>query len=131
MVARQAPLSTEFSRREYWTGLPCPSPGDLSNPEIEPWSPALQAGFLPSEPPSKSSRGHCLQCHKKESGRGAGYGGSTVLDPDCSRVYSMGHQQQHHLKFVRNAEVHAPLKPLNHNLYLARTPGGSWAHMKI
>ena len=53
------------------------------------------------------------------------YGGSTVLDPDYSRVYSMGHQQQHHLDFVRNAEVHAPLKHLNHNLYLARTPGGS------
>ena len=40
-----------FSRQEYWSGLPFPSPGDLPNPEIEPWSPALQADTLPSEPP--------------------------------------------------------------------------------
>ena len=41
-VAHQAPLSMGFSRREYWSGLPFPSPGDLPNPEIEPGSPALQ-----------------------------------------------------------------------------------------
>ena len=43
----------EFSRQEYWSGLPFPSPGDLPNPEIKPRSPALQAGSLPSEPPEK------------------------------------------------------------------------------
>ena len=42
-----------FSRQEYWSGLPFPSPGDLPNPGIEPWSPALQADLLPSEPPGK------------------------------------------------------------------------------
>ena len=42
-VAHQAPLSMEFSRQEYWSGLPCPSPGDLPDPGIEPRSPALQA----------------------------------------------------------------------------------------
>ena len=42
-VAHQAPLSMGFSRQEYWSGLPCPPPGDLPNPGIEPWSPALQA----------------------------------------------------------------------------------------
>ena len=42
-VARQAPLSMGFSRQEYWSGLPFPSPGDLSNPGFEPRSPALQA----------------------------------------------------------------------------------------
>ena len=42
-VAYQAPQSMEFSRQEYWSGLPCPSPGDLPNPGIEPGSPALQA----------------------------------------------------------------------------------------
>ena len=42
-VAYKAPLSTEFSRQEYWSGLPLPSAGDLPDPEIEPWSPALQA----------------------------------------------------------------------------------------
>ena len=53
-VAYQAPLSMGFSRPEYWSGLPFPSPGDLPNPGIEPGSPALQADTLPSEPPGKS-----------------------------------------------------------------------------
>ena len=48
-VACQAPLSTGFSRQEYWSGLPSPSPGDLSDPGIKPGSPALQAGSLPTE----------------------------------------------------------------------------------
>ena len=43
----------EFSRQEYWSGLPCPPPGDLPNPWIEPRSPALQVDSLPSEPPEK------------------------------------------------------------------------------
>ena len=42
-----------FSRREYWSGLPFPSPGDLPNPGVEPGSPTLQADSLPSEPPGK------------------------------------------------------------------------------
>ena len=45
----------EFSRQEYWNGLPCPSPGDHPDPRIEPRSPALQADSLPSEPPGKPS----------------------------------------------------------------------------
>ena len=52
-VARQVPLSLGFSRQEYWSGLPFPSPGDLRDPRIEPGSPALQADSLPSEPPGK------------------------------------------------------------------------------
>ena len=40
----------EFSREEYWNGLPCPSPGDLPNPEIKLGSPSLQADSFPSEP---------------------------------------------------------------------------------
>ena len=52
-VARQAPLSMEFSRQEYWNGLPCPSLGNLPNIGIESGSPALQADSLPSEPPGK------------------------------------------------------------------------------
>ena len=39
----------EFSRQEYWSGLPFPSPGDLPDPGIEPWSPSLYADALPSE----------------------------------------------------------------------------------
>ena len=42
-----------FSREEYWSGLPCPPPGDLPNPGTEPRSPALQVDSLPSEPPGK------------------------------------------------------------------------------
>ena len=45
-----------FSRREYWSGLPFPSPGDLSDPGIEPESPASQADSLPSEPPGTLQR---------------------------------------------------------------------------
>ena len=52
-VAHQAPLSMEFSRQEYWSGLPVPSPGDLPDPGIKPRSPALQADSLPSEPQGK------------------------------------------------------------------------------
>ena len=57
-VAYKAPLSwnfpgMEFSRQEYWRGLPFPPPGDLPNPGIEPGSPALQADALPSELPGK------------------------------------------------------------------------------
>ena len=50
-VAYQAPPSMGFSRQEYWSGLPFPSPGDLPNPGIEPGSPALEVDALPSEPP--------------------------------------------------------------------------------
>ena len=54
-VASQAPLSMGFSRQEYWSELPFSSPGDLPNPGIETWSPALQADSLQSEPPGKST----------------------------------------------------------------------------
>ena len=52
-VTYQVPPSMEFSRQEYWSELPFPSPGDLPNPGIEPGSPTLQADILPSEPPGK------------------------------------------------------------------------------
>ena len=52
-VAYKAPPSMGFSRQEYWSGLPFPSPGDLPDPGIELESPALQAHALPSEPPGK------------------------------------------------------------------------------
>ena len=49
-VVRQASPSMGFSRPEYWSGLPFPSPGDLPDPGMEPGSPALRADSLPSEP---------------------------------------------------------------------------------
>ena len=54
-VAHQAPPSMGFSQQEYWSGVPLPSPRDLPNPGIEPWSPALQTDALPSELPGKTS----------------------------------------------------------------------------
>ena len=52
-IAYQASPSMGFSRQEYWSGLPFPSPGDLPDPGIEPRSPALEADALTSEPPGK------------------------------------------------------------------------------
>ena len=52
-VAFQALPSMVFSRQEYWSGLPFPSPGDLPDPGIEPRSPTLEADTLTSEPPGK------------------------------------------------------------------------------
>ena len=54
-IACQAPLSMEFFRQKYWSGLPFFSPGDFPDLGIKPGSPALQADSLPSEPPGK----HC------------------------------------------------------------------------
>ena len=42
-----------FSKQEYWSGLPCPSPADLPDPGVEPTSPALAGGFFSTEPPGK------------------------------------------------------------------------------
>ena len=55
-VAHQAPPSMGFSRQEYWSGFPFPSPGDLPDPGIEPRSPALQANALTSESPGKPKK---------------------------------------------------------------------------
>ena len=56
-VAHQAPLCMEFSRQDYWSGLPFPSPGVLPDPGIEPRSPALQVDSLLSAPPGKGKMG--------------------------------------------------------------------------
>ena len=56
IVALQAPLSMEFSRQDYWSGLPSPPPGDLPSPGTEPVSPAvpvLSGRFSTTEPPGK------------------------------------------------------------------------------
>ena len=55
----------EFSRQEYWSGLPCPSPGDLPDPEIKLGSSSLQADPLPSEPPGKPNK-LLFICYLKE-----------------------------------------------------------------
>ena len=71
-VAHPAPLSLEFSRLEYWRGLPCPPPGDLLYPGIEPGSPSLQAVSSSSEPleygvaefPTQESNQGLLDCRQ-------------------------------------------------------------------
>ena len=55
-VTCQAPLSMGFSRHEYWSGLPFLSPGDLTDPAIEPESPAFQADSIPTEIQGKPKR---------------------------------------------------------------------------
>ena len=64
-VDHPAPLSMGFSRQEYWSGLPFPSPGDLPDPGIKPRSPTLQADSLPSEPLGKP-RSIVHNCSKVE-----------------------------------------------------------------
>ena len=62
-AARQAPPSMGFSRQEYWSGLPCPAPGDLPDLGIEtvsPVCPALAGGFFTAEPPGKPQGHHTL-----------------------------------------------------------------------
>ena len=68
-AACQAPLSMGFSRQEYWSGLSCPPPGDIPNPEIEPESPAtlaLQADSLHTEPLEKPDLQDILELSPKK-----------------------------------------------------------------
>jgi len=73
-VAYQAPPPMEFSRQQYWSGLPFPSPGDLSDPGIEPRPPALLADALLSEPPGNCASVHlasvcmCVYLHNRQRG---------------------------------------------------------------
>ena len=80
-VARQAPLSTGFSRQEYWSGLPFPSPGDRPDPGIEPRSLALQADSLPTELQGKPQRGFFLKPFSSGSGSISCSVGSDSLRP--------------------------------------------------
>ena len=91
-VAYQVPPSMGFSRQEYWSGLPFPSPGDLPDPGIEPGSLALQTDALPSEPPGKLRKIMVLYSAPKigavkaqiaESGGGAGTAGFFGLLSFC------------------------------------------------
>ena len=71
-VAYQAPLSMEFSRQEYWSALPFPSPGDLPDPGIELGSPALQVDSFTAELPGKPQEGD--------------YQGSQLFKVDCIKL---------------------------------------------
>ena len=93
-VAHQVPLSMEFSRQEYWSGLPLPSPGGLPNPGIKPRSPTLQADALPFEPPGnphkKTKQNPKCKCARplENSARQAGVRGQlTILSLSGKRWY--------------------------------------------
>ena len=60
-IAHQVPLSRGFPRKEYWSGLPFPSPGGLPNPGIKLVSLALAGGFFTTEPPGKPSQGETMR----------------------------------------------------------------------
>ena len=62
-ITLQPPLSREFSRQEYWSGLPFPSPGDLPNPGIEPGSASLKVDSSPFESPGKIHQGRASFRH--------------------------------------------------------------------
>ena len=85
-VARQAPLSMEFSRQEYWGGLLCPPPGDLPNPGIESVSFLSPAWWVGSLPPGKLMPPGKLRAHSEQlstSGVGGGDGSGTIGEDHC------------------------------------------------
>ena len=85
----------EFSRQEYWSGLPFPSPGDLSDPGIKPGSPALQADSLLSGPPRKSyfSNFHSL----KESKYLSSLHSLPIVLPVLTNFFNEGYAGKHHI----------------------------------
>ena len=89
-VACLAPSSMGFSKQEYWSGLPCPSPEDLPDPGIKPGSPTLQADSLPYEPAvlsqywPKISSGFPVQCYQNLNELfGQANGGVSGIEPTC------------------------------------------------
>ena len=102
-VTYSASPSVGFSRQEYWSGLPFPSPGDLPNPGIKPRSPALEADALASEPPGKH---HELYSPWNSPGQNTGVGSLSLLQgifptqgsnpglPHCRWVlYQLSHKE--------------------------------------
>ena len=99
-VAYQAPPSMGFSRQEYWSGLPFPSPGDFPDPGIEPRFLALQADTLPSEPPMQETRIQSLgQENPLEKGmamHSSILAWRTPWTEESGRLQSMGSQRVGH-----------------------------------
>ena len=110
-TAHQAPLSLGFSRQEYLDGLPCPPPGDLPNPGIEPGSPTLQEDSLPSEPPGPIAQRWIQAC----PGCLTPLGSETALQP---------HPGQYHLLWSSSS---LQLNTLSHCLLNTTRPSvTSW-----
>ena len=96
-VACQVPLSMGFSRQEYWSGLPFPSPGDLPDPGIKPRSPALQADDLPPELWGKPQSRHPPPPLSPPSQQGIG--GRKATDPWLSVQFPPPQWSSPHLTF--------------------------------
>ena len=100
-VAHQAPLSMGFSRQQYWSRLPFPTPGGLPDPGIKPESsvsPALADGFFTTEPPGKPQKFILFQFWRPEvqnqgSGRDASSGSSEGESVPCSLLVATGNTQ--------------------------------------
>ena len=112
----QAPLSMGFSRQEYWSGSPCPPPGDLPDPWIKPMSPVLAGSSLPLAPPGKAT---VLWCGAKPP----------VLSGLCCPFKHQGSQEglpAHLCAFTwLGAAASFPSQPLHPPASHLPTPGGS------
>ena len=75
----QAPLSMGFPRQEYWSGLPFPLPGDLSDPETEARSSVLAAGFFTTEPPGKPLECLKAQQYDEKASMKCGFGDKELI----------------------------------------------------
>ena len=95
-VALQAPLSMGFSRQEYWSGLPCPLPGDLPDLGMKPMSHALQGGFFTTEPPGKVIFKHrYMSCKKQRLFNIANSEHYIYCELRCKRRYLNSHWKDH------------------------------------
>ena len=131
-VARQAPLSMRFSRQEYWSGLPFPSPGDLPDPVIEPMSPAWQASSLPParwrqiDPVSRRRRSE-WEGKGVTSGEGnfQGEGPACVMTWRCETapLFQLACVQFHHLR-VGSREREKNIDTFSFLSVLGDTPTG-------
>ena len=97
-VAHQAAPSMGFSRQEYWSGLPFPSPGHLPNPGIEPRSPTSQADALTSEPPGKPEVAFIICPFQMRRLRALtlqrrALNPSLTPQPECPLPYTLSHHQ--------------------------------------
>ena len=86
-VAHQAPLSMVFSRQEYWSGLPFPSPGDLPDPGIKPTSPALAGRFFTTEPAGKPLSQNATQQLRELLMYATSYKGVLLREKTIPKVY--------------------------------------------
>ena len=105
-VAREALLSLEFSRQEYWSGVPFSTPGDLPDPGMEPGSPALVGGFFTTAPPGKPQ---CLFISSLRAGPGLRCGSGfslAVVIGGCSSLRGVGFSLQRLLLWSTGSGAH-------------------------